>query len=105
LAVQVKFSDCSWIRDLEAINMSTPSWQLQDAKNNFSRLIKLASGGAAQVVTVHGKPAAVIVSAIEYEKLRQPRAGKLSRLLLKPGLAGDEFDITRDKDTGRELKL
>ena len=85
--------------------MSMLSWQLQDAKNNFSRLIKLASGGAAQVVTVHGKPAAVIVSAAEYEKLTQPRAGKLSRLLLRPGLGGDAFEITRDKDSGRELKL
>ena len=85
--------------------MSSAAWQLQDAKNKFSRLIKLASGGAAQVVTVHGKPAAVIVSVTEYEKLTRPAAGKLSKLLLKPGLAGDELKIALDKDTGRELNL
>ena len=85
--------------------MSSPAWQLQEAKNNFSRLIKLASNGAAQTVTVHGKPAAVIVSAAEYAKLTRPGVGSLSKLLLKPGLAGDEFKIEREKDTGRDLEL
>ena len=69
--------------------MSSTAWQLQNAKNKFSRLIKLASGGTAQVVTVHGKPAAC----------------KLSRLLLKPGLAGYELKVVRDQDIERELSL
>lgn len=76
--------------------MSDVAWQLQEAKNNFSRLIKLAAAGAAQVVTVHGKPAAVIVSAQAYAKLTRPQAGVLSKLLLKPGLAGAGLDIARD---------
>ena len=85
--------------------MNSTAWPLQDAKNKFSRLIKRASGGAAQVVTVHGKPAAVIVSVTEYERLTRPAAGKLSRLLLKPGLAGDELKVVRDYDTGRDMSL
>ena len=85
--------------------MIEAAWQLQEAKNNFSRLIKLASGGAAQMVTVHGKPAAVVMSAAEYDKLTRPAAGSLSKLLLKPGLAGDDLKIVRDKDSGRDLKL
>ena len=64
--------------------MNSTAWQLPDAKNKFSRLIKFASGGTAQVVTVHGK---------------------LSRFLLKPGLAGDELKVLRDQDTGRKLSL
>ena len=85
--------------------MSVPAWQLQEAKNNFSRLIKLAASGAAQMVTVHGKPAAVLVSAAEYEKLTRPAGGKLSKLLLNRGLAGGDFEIVRDEDSGRDLSL
>jgi len=49
-------------------------WQLQEAKNNLSQLIKDAASGDAQVVTVHGKPTAVIVSAEAYAKLTPRRA-------------------------------
>lgn len=81
------------------------AWQLQEAKNHFSRLIKLASEGEAQVVTVHGKPTAVIVSTRDYEKITRPPMGKLSALLLCPDIAGDDLDFTRDHDNGRELVL
>lgn len=84
--------------------MST-AWPLQDAKNNFSRLIKRAAEGEAQIVTVHGKPAAVIISTHEYEKLTCQAAGKLSALLLSPGIAGEDLEFSRDTDTGREITL
>jgi prevent-host-death family protein len=80
-------------------------WQLQEAKNNVSQLIKLASGGDAQVVTVHGKPTAVVVSAEEYVRLTRPKQGKLSAALLSPELAGEDLDISRSRDTGRGVKL
>jgi len=40
----------------------------------LSQLIKDAASGDAQVVTVHGKPTAVIVSAEAYAKLTPRRA-------------------------------
>ena len=33
-------------------------WRLQEAKNNLNLPIKKAASGEAQVVSVHGKPAA-----------------------------------------------
>lgn len=81
--------------------MSSPTWQLQDARDNLSRLIKLASSGVAQTVTVRGKPVVVIVSTAEVEKLTRPAAGSLSKLLRKPGLAGDDLKIEREKESGR----
>ena len=63
-------------------------WQLQEAKGNFSQLIKRAASGDAQTVTVHGKPAAVVVSAEEYARLTR-RKGKLSSALLRPELAAE----------------
>lgn len=79
-------------------------WQLQEAKNNLSQLIKEAASGEAQVVTVHGKPTAVVVSADAYARLTRPRRGKLSVALLQPDLAGEDLDFSRSPDTGRNVE-
>jgi antitoxin Phd len=79
-------------------------WQLQEAKGNFSQLIKRAAGGDAQVVTVHGKPTAVVVSAEEYARLTR-RRGKLSSALLRPDLTAEDLDISRSRDSGRDIAL
>jgi len=80
-------------------------WQLQEAKNNLSQLIKQAAGGEAQVVTVHGRPTAVVVSAEAYAKLSRRRDGKLSSALLRPDIAGEDLDFSRDRDSGRDVEL
>jgi prevent-host-death family protein len=80
-------------------------WQLQEAKNNLSQLIKQAATGDAQMVTVHGKPTAVVLSADEYARLTRPARGKLSAALLRPDIAGEDLDITRSRDTGRDIDL
>ena len=79
-------------------------WQLQEAKNGLSQLIKQAADGEAQVVTVHGKPTAVVVSAEEYARLTR-RRGKLSAALLRPDLAAEDLDFARARDTGRDVEL
>lgn len=80
-------------------------WQLQEAKNKLSQLIKQATTGDPQVVTVHGKPTAVVVSADEYARLTRPRRGKLSTALLRPDIAGEDLDFARSRDTGRDAEL
>lgn len=79
-------------------------WQLQKAKGNFSQLIKRAASGDTQVVTAHGKPTAVVVSAEEYARLTR-RRGKLSSALLRPELAAEDLGISRSRDTGRNVEL
>lgn len=79
-------------------------WQLQEAKGNFSQLIKRAANGDAQMVTVHGKPSAVVVSAEEYTRLTRRRT-KLSSALLRPDLAAEDLDIVRSRDSGRDAEL
>lgn len=61
----------------------------EGTKNGFSQLVKDAIGGTAQFVTVHGKPAAVVVSAAEYARLNRRHQGKLSAALLRPDIAAD----------------
>lgn len=79
-------------------------WQLQEAKGKFSQLVKQAAAGDAQVVTVHGKPTAVVVSAEAYARLTR-RKGKLSDALLRPELGIEELDLARSRDTGRNVEL
>ena len=79
-------------------------WQLQEAKSNLSQLVKRASNGDVQTVTVHGKATAVVVSAEEYARLTRQRS-KLSTALLRPDLAGEDLDFSRSRDTGRDIAL
>lgn len=46
-------------------------WQLQDAKNRFSAVVNAALAGEPQRVTRRGKPAVVILSVEEYDRLRK----------------------------------
>ena len=50
----------------------TKTWQLQEAKNRFSELIKMAAH-APQSITLRGEPVAVVISVQNYEKLVKPR--------------------------------
>ena len=47
----------------------TPGWKLGEAKAKFSELVRLATSGHPQRVTVHGKDAVVIVTADAFAAL------------------------------------
>ncbi len=79
-------------------------WQLQDAKNSFSELVRKAREEGPQVVTLHGRDAVVVVSANEYGKLSRPR-GNLVDFFRKSPLVGAELDLVRSRDTGRRIEL
>jgi len=44
-------------------------WTLQDAKNKFSAVVEKAMAGSPQEVTRRGKPAVVVLSSDEYNRL------------------------------------
>jgi len=48
------------------------NWQLQEAKAMFSEVVK-ASQVNPQIITVHGKETAVILSIEEYKRLSGPK--------------------------------
>ena len=79
-------------------------WQLQDAKNRFSELVRKAREEGPQVITLHGRDAVVVVSANEYGKLSRPR-GSLVDFFRKSPLVGVELDLVRSLDTGRRIDL
>ncbi|MBV8132830.1 MAG: type II toxin-antitoxin system Phd/YefM family antitoxin [Alphaproteobacteria bacterium] len=51
-------------------------WSLQDAKNSFSAVVAAAINGAPQTVTKRGKPAVVVLSVAEYQRLSQREAAE-----------------------------
>ena len=84
------------------------NWHLQDAKNNFSKVVQKAISEGPQTVTLRGKPAAVVVSADEYEKLAkgQPRKS-LGQFLLEDGPVWDDDFVEevnrRNKTPARDI--
>lgn len=80
------------------------SWQLQEAKQRFSHVVKRALEEGPQVVTRHGEETVVIVAAAEYRQLVR-KAGRKSfkEHILSAPLEG--IDLERSKDTDRPVDL
>jgi prevent-host-death family protein len=45
------------------------NWHLQDAKNNFSKVVQEAIRNGPQTVTLRGQRAAVVLWAEDYDRL------------------------------------
>ena len=60
------------------------NWQLQDAKNRFSELVKRARDEGPQVVTLRGERAAIVISAADYDALTAGRTTLVDHLLSGP---------------------
>ena len=52
--------------------MNRNTWKLQDAKAQFSELVRRARAGEPQQVTVHGKQAVVVLDANRFEFRPKP---------------------------------
>lgn len=79
------------------------TWQLYEAKNRLSEVVSAARGGA-QVITVHGRETAVVMSIDEYRRLTKPRISLVDFLRQSP-LAEVDLDLSRDSDIGRDVEL
>ncbi|MCT4610637.1 MAG: type II toxin-antitoxin system Phd/YefM family antitoxin [Pelagimonas sp.] len=64
-------------------------WTLQDAKNKFSAVVDAALAGTPQKVSRRGKPAVVVLSADDYQRLLnsavETRESFTDHLLAFPG--------------------
>jgi antitoxin Phd len=79
-------------------------WKLEDAKNQFSRVLREAVAGKPQRVTRSGHDAVVIVSAEEYDRLTRPKVDLVDFLRASP-LADVELHVERSRDLGRDIEL
>ena len=78
-------------------------WQLQDAKQQFSRVVERARTEGPQLVTRNGKEVAVVLDVQEYRRLSS-YGGDFKRFLLE-GPRFDDLDLERSSDTGRDVDL
>lgn len=77
-------------------------WNLQDAKNRFSALVDAALAGQPQRVSRRGKPAVVVLSAVEYDRISRAATaerGSFARHLLAfPGLESGPRPSVKPRD-------
>ena len=81
-------------------------WKLEDAKNRFSEVVRLARKHKPQLVTKNGRDAVVVVSAEDYASLTAPEENLVDFLRNSPlseALADGSFDLTRDKGISRDI--
>ncbi|WP_163187348.1 type II toxin-antitoxin system Phd/YefM family antitoxin [Cellulosimicrobium sp. SL-1] len=78
------------------------SWQVQDAKQRLSEVLREAEKGP-QVITRHGKEIAVVVGIDLYHELAGFRVELADYLLQAP--TSDDLEVVRDRAPLRELDL
>ena len=78
-------------------------WQVQKAKSHFSEVMDDAATKGPQIITRHGSERAVVLSMEDYRALTAHKPDLISYLLGGPKV--DEFEVTRDRDTGRTIDL
>src|SRR4030095_9074514 len=85
----------------------TAPWQLQTAKAQFSELFRRARTEGPQVVTRQGKEQVVVLPAEQFARLtkRARQQKSLVRFFAESPLATITLDLSRDVDSGREIKL
>ncbi|MGQ0664495.1 MAG: type II toxin-antitoxin system Phd/YefM family antitoxin [Pseudomonadota bacterium] len=85
------------------------TWQLHDAKNRSREAVAEAIAHGPQLITRHGRPAAVVVAHAEWEKRTAPRETVVHYLLRCPklDLSDDEVDalFARRKGWARRIDL
>jgi prevent-host-death family protein len=80
------------------------TWQLQDAKNRFSRVVNKAMTEGPQIITRRGEEVAVLVSKDEYERLKKSKSSLVEFFQQSP-LVGVPLELERDRTRPRDLDL
>ncbi len=78
-------------------------WQVQDAKQRFSELLRTAHVDGPQIVTRHGVQIAVVIDIAEYRHLKGEVADFKEYLRQGPGF--DDLDLVRPGERARIADL
>jgi len=76
------------------------TWQLQEAKNRFSRVVENAVTSGPQIITKRGHKVVIVISYAEYQQMMASRE-RLSEFFRRSPLAGVDLDLDRDSSTAR----
>jgi prevent-host-death family protein len=84
--------------------MTPTQWQVQEAKQRFSEVIRAAETGQVQVITRHGQAVAVVLDIAAYRHLRGESASLMDYLRVEAD-AADDFAIERTHEGQRKIDL
>ena len=79
-------------------------WQVQEAKQRFSEVLRAAEAGDPQIVTKHGAEIAVILDIAEYHRLRGWSISLMDYLHADPSI-DDDLEIEPRRDLPRDVDL
>jgi prevent-host-death family protein len=82
------------------------AWQLQEAKQRFSELVRRAENEGPQVVTRHGEEVVVVVPAEEYRRMSERGEKKMDFkefLMSAPDLS--VLDLERPREMPRDVEF
>ena len=80
-------------------------WQIRDAGSHLPQVVDYALHEGPQTIIMDGKPAAVVVSAKEFQKLSRPSHVSLVEFFKESPLHGVELDLERSKEPPRKVRL
>jgi prevent-host-death family protein len=86
------------------MSMSTQTWTVAEAKAKFSELLDKAKSEGPQRITKHGRTAAVVVAAEEWER-KAERRGNLAEFLGSSPLRGSGIKLKRLSVRLRRVEL
>jgi prevent-host-death family protein len=93
------------------MSRSPDHWQIQDAKQRFSEMIRAVAQEGPQVISRHGEDVAVVVDIAEYRRLTRPTVDLARILLGGPKIDNvdaevfTEIEAERKADFGRAIDL
>ena len=80
------------------------AWQVQDAKQRFSELLRSAHADGPQIITRHGNDAVVVVDAVEWAR-KVKRTGNLTEFFAASPLRGSGIKLSWRKERPRKVDL
>nr|MDT0665712.1 type II toxin-antitoxin system Phd/YefM family antitoxin [Micromonospora sp. DSM 115978] len=87
------------------------AWQVQEAKQRFSEVLRAVHRDGPQKITRHGEVVAVVLDIDEYRRLIAPRRNLVEHLLGPPYFDDEilsvmeEVEADRKRDFLREMEL
>ncbi|GGK88080.1 hypothetical protein Ppa06_53150 [Planomonospora parontospora subsp. parontospora] len=78
------------------------AWQVQEAKQRFSEVVRRATDEGPQIVTRHGEEVAVVIDVAEYRRLKGDTPD-FARFLLTGPDWDDDVEFPRSRDLPRDV--
>jgi prevent-host-death family protein len=79
-------------------------WQVQEAKQRFSEVLRAVESGEPQIVTKHGVEVAVVINILDYRRLCGETVGFMDYLMTGP-LIDTDLDLGRRDQPPRDIDL